>query len=238
MHALLAVSAYGKREIASTYHIDPSRVHVIPNGVDLHYRPILDTTAAQATLAREYALPPTYLLCVSRLDPHKNIVRLLEAYLTLRTEHGVTLPLVLVGGDHLPAYSQEVTQCIKRLQLTEHVIRAPFIREEHMPLVYSCASLLVFPSLHEGFGLPILEAFACHTPVVASRIPAFEEVAGDAALYVDPTSTASIVDGTIAALQDMTLRDRLIASGAKRVSQYSWDNATDAIFNIYRSLLT
>lgn len=238
MHALLAVSAYGKQEIAATYHIDSSRIHVIPNGVDPQYQPVTDAGVARATLAREYALPPEYLLCVSRLDPHKNIVRLLEAYRLLRTQHHVSLPLVLVGGDHLPEYSDEVRRTITRLNLNEHVIRAPFIHDAHMPLVYGCATLLLFPSLHEGFGLPILEAFACHTPVVASRIPAFEEIGGNAVHFIDPSSTEDIVRGTLAVLQDTAYRDQLITTGAGRVSHYSWDTAADTVFGIYRSLLT
>ncbi|MEK7647438.1 MAG: glycosyltransferase family 1 protein [Patescibacteria group bacterium] len=237
MDALLAVSAYGKREIASTYHIPESRIHVIPNGVDPQYRPLTDRAAAIATLQHEYALPSAYLLCVSRLDPHKNILRLLEAYATLRTQHNVQLPLVLVGGDHLPEYSQQVTKCIEQLHLTSHVIRAPFIKDEHMPLVYGCAELLVFPSLHEGFGLPILEAFACHTPVVASAIPAFHEVADDAALFVDPTSTQSIIDGILSSLHDDAPRASRVQRGAARAKDYSWDNAADTIFALYHSLL-
>lgn len=230
MTRIIAVSEYAKSEIMRLFHIAPTRVVCIPNALSSSF----STRIGSATA---YALPERYILGIGRFDPHKNIVRLLHAYKQAR-DMGLVEHLVLVGGRHLPSYSRTVEKTIHALQIDTYVHIAPFIEDDDLYRVYAGARAVCYPSLHEGFGLPLLEAMYANVPVATSNTTSLPEVAGDAALFFDPHDTHAIRDALIRIATDEDLRTQLIEKGKKRVANFSWDRSAQKLLELYRVLMT
>lgn len=231
---VIAVSEFGKEEIARYCKIAKERITVIPNAIDDTFtRDVSENVTL--VLKERYGIPSPYVLSVGRLDPHKNIVRLIEAYAAARAR-GVHEFLVLVGGRHLESYSRRVEERITELELNDVVYLAPFIPDADLALVYSGARALLYPSLHEGFGLPLLEAMACGIPVAASKSTSLPEIAGDAALLFDPENTESITESIVRITKDGVLRDIYIKRGYERVRDFSWDSSAAKLAQVYREL--
>lgn len=199
--AIIAISQFGKDGIVQTYGISPSRVHVVYDSLGEVF---LKTINANEAVLSKYNLTKPYILDVSRFDPHKNILRLIRAYHALVTKHNIPHSLVFVGGRHMPDYSAEVDALIKECNLEDKIIVTPFIADEDMPSIYAHAECMIFPSLYEGFGLPVIEAMAMRTPVVISDIDALLEVSGGFAEVVNPYNTDSIAKGI---LQTLDMKD-------------------------------
>ncbi len=231
MDCIIAVSRYAKEEIARSYCINPERITVIPNALPSHF---LQPTSNRRPASH---LPARYLLSVGRFDPHKNILRLVEAY-ALARKRGVLLPLVLIGGRHTPSYSDKVERAIERLDLTDKVICAPYISDEDLPGVYATAHALIYPSLHEGFGLPLLEAMATGIPIACANATALPETAGDAALLFNPGTIDDIACAIIRISEDVALRSQLVHSGTARVATFSWERSVEKLRALYRIVTT
>lgn len=231
VNAFIALSQFGRDGAIRQYGLPADRVHVVYNGVDERFfAPAQDDNA---TLDR-YGLPHAYLLCVSRFDPHKNILRLLEAYRQCVDAHPATEPLVFVGGRHLPDYSKKVDTAIDALNLQDRVVVAPFIDDQDLPAVYRQASLMVFPSLYEGFGLPAIEALAAGTPLVVSDSDSLREVTGGHAEFVNPYDSSSIAAGIIRA---RTAPSERRVAGTAFARTFSWKSHGDALAAVFRSVL-
>lgn len=226
MDAVIAVSEYARAEIARAYRLAPERVAVIPNALP---------TSFGGFSADPLALGEPYLLSVGRFDPHKNILRLLAAYAEAR-KAGVTERLVLLGGRHLPAYSRKVEATIRELDLESEVTIAPFIPDDALAGAYAHARAVIYPSLHEGFGLPLLEAMASGVPVAAAGATALPEVAGGAALLFDPRDARAMASAIARVLGDEALRADLIARGRTRVRAFSWEESASRLVALYRAL--
>lgn len=234
MGKVIACSEYGRQEIAKAFHLPLSRVAAVPLGVDPRFSPIpLDPEKERRLTELGFKRP--YVLSVGRLDPHKNIHRLVEAFGEIHTEFP-KVQLALVGGKHLPDYSQKVLDTIERYDIEQSVHLAPFIPEEDLPLVYSAAEAFVYPSVHEGFGLPILEAMACGTPVATGTLTASPETAGDAALLFNPLSVQEIAESLRTLLSNEEVSTDLITRGIAHAKKYSWDAMTQRVMDIYRKL--
>lgn len=171
----------------------------------------------QAEVQQKYQLPTQFILSVGTLEPRKNTLRLLEAYSGLAAEVQAQWPLLLVGGKGW--LTEEITAS---LQQSPNVRWLGYIPDEDMPSLYQCADIFAYISLFEGFGMPILEAMASGTAVITSDSSSMPEVAGDAAILVQPTSVASIQEGLGRLLQDAALRTRLSAEGRSRATQFNW----------------
>lgn len=237
MHHLTACSDSGRHEVIQTYHVRPEQVTRIYLGVDDIYTSSEPTHGAADRLERRYGVRAPYLLAVSRFDPHKNVLRLIGAYERVREIHP-TVQLVLVGGPHTTDYSEKVTQRIDALNKTHMSIRViPFVDEADMPLLYREASGLVYPSLHEGFGLPVLEAMACNTPVITSPVSSLPEVAGDAALYADPYSVQDLAETIHRLLSERSLQDTLRTTGQEQVKKFSWQHMVQETVELYDRIL-
>lgn len=238
MHLLTACSEFGRREIVSSYRIPPGRVCNIYLGVDSHYRPLPLSEASTTYLRERYNISTPYLLAVSRFDPHKNIDRLLAAYVEA-VATGVPMKLVLVGGRHTPKYSDAIEAAVAQINNahTGAVTVIPYVEDEDMPLLYNHAKALVYPSLHEGFGLPPLEAMACGTPVLSSNTSSLPEVVGGAALLFDPTSTVAIKNAIIT-FNAMSPHDivQMRTAGLAQSKKFSWDTMTRDTVQLYRDL--
>ncbi|MBI5885222.1 MAG: glycosyltransferase family 4 protein [Deltaproteobacteria bacterium] len=216
--SVITISNKSRDEISHLYDIAPERIAVTHLAADerLFYR----RSASEVAAARQrYGLPERFILYAASSLPHKNYERLLAAFKRVSVEdRGVTL---LLAGAR--SYGMEaIEEGIRRLGLSDRVVFSGWLPHEDLPAVYSASELLVFPSLYEGFGMPVLEAFACGVPVVCSNIAPLTEVASDAAVYVDPLDEADIAKGILSVLSYAGLRDRLIRDGLRRVAAFSW----------------
>ncbi len=222
---VIAVSDSTRRDLENYAKVPGERIEVIPNGADLSRFFPRDREAAKTELGARMGLPRDFLLYIARLEhPGKNHVRLLEAFSRLQGLTQRPYKLVLVGGRWNGA--EVIEAKVKELGLEKQVIFPGFVPNETLPFLYAAADLLVFPSLFEGFGIPLLEAMASGTPVCASNISSIPEVVGDAGLLFDPMEPAAIAFAIHRLLDDQELRERLIARGLARAPQFTWDQAS------------
>jgi len=220
---IITVSEFSRRRLLELTGVDENRVVVIPNGVGRQF--VAVDPERQAEVRRRLRLPSPYVLSVGSLEPRKNLPRLLEAWrqLSAKDRH---LSLVLVGA------SGQQFQSIDLTGNMPSVMTAGYVSDEDLPAVYSGAQLFVYPSLYEGFGLPVLEAMACGTPVVCSQITALAEVVQDAGLLVDPYDPAAISAGIRRVVEDESLRAGLRQRGLDRAREYTWDRAARATWQV------
>ncbi|MBC7315226.1 MAG: glycosyltransferase family 4 protein [Chloroflexi bacterium] len=169
------------------------------------------------------------------LQPRKNFVRLIRAYHLLRERHSIPHRLVIAGAKGW--LFEEIEETIRDLHLEEWVKVTGFIPDEDLPALYQGADLFAFPSLYEGFGIPVLEALACGTPVVTSNTSSMPEAAGDAALLVDPRDVEAIAEALWRLLEDASLRNALRARGFEQVRRFSWVASARTVCTIYRHLI-
>lgn len=232
--AIVTISHSSKNDIVKYYHVDPAKINVTHLGVDSKFRQIADQDQLLEVRAR-YGLDRPYILFVGALERMKNVPRLLEAFSLLR-EAGLCPRhnLVLLGPTGKGA--DEIRRTMARLSLADHVAFLGYVPKEDLPRLYNAADLLVLPSLYEGFGLPIVEAMACGTPIVASNTSSIPEVAADAALLFDPTDSSSLAKQIHRALSDVDLRQELIAAGLRRARQFTWESAARRTMEVCRSV--
>lgn len=210
--------------------LDPKRITVIHLGVSASFRPDGPTVSADAFSGAE-RLAGGYLLYNGGLRPRKNLRRLLKAYHQVCAEVPAP-PLVLAGK--MTAYGEELAAQARGMGIAEQVIFAGYVPDELLPALYRGATMLVYPSLYEGFGLQILEAMACGTPVITSNTSSMPEVAGDAALLVDPGSVPEIAAGLKQMLADDQLRRSLSQRGLARSRQFTWERTARETVAVYR----
>jgi glycosyltransferase involved in cell wall biosynthesis len=203
---VIAVSEFTASELRSLLGVPNRKIAVVPNGVGAPFRP--DGDAADGD----------YVLAVATVEPRKNLERVAEAVHARRAE------LRLVGG-----------QGWGNVRLAEHVARLGVVSNDELARLYRGARCLAYVPLYEGFGLPVLEAMASGTPVVASDIPALREVAGAAAVYVDPLDTDDIARGLAEAAER---RDELVDAGRERAAAFSWQRTAEETLEVYRGMLT
>lgn len=220
------------RDVVELLGVEPSRVRTVYPGVSPAFLAPGDRERDAASLSAKYRLPERYVLFVGSTHPRKNLARLLDAFARIRRD--VPHRLVLVGD---PGFGHaEVQERIAKLGLADSVALPGYVPDEDLPALYRCADALAFPSCWEGFGLPVVEAFATGCPVLTSDVSCLPEVAGDAAVLVDPTSSDSIADGLLRVLTDEGLRARLVAAGRERVKRFTWEKAAGEHLALYRSL--
>ena len=201
-HRILTVSEASKRDIMHFFDVAPEKIVVVYNAIDERFR----TAPSDEEVARvreRYQLDHGFVLYVGNIKPHKNLVRLIEAFDLLRRRGFEELKLLIIGDEisKLPA----LRRAVHTHKLHKHVRFLGYLPDETLAVLYRLAAVFVFPSLYEGFGLPPLEAMACGTPVVTSNVSSLPEVAGDAAVLVDPYDVESIVDGIERVLTDPAL---------------------------------
>jgi glycosyltransferase involved in cell wall biosynthesis len=211
---VLTISEFSKRSIAACYQVPAAKIAVayLAPAADLGTPP----AAAAAVLAR---LPPRFVLYPANFWPHKNHARLLEALALARDQHGVRIACVLTGARVAGGF--DPAPMVQRLQLHDQVVTLDYQSEAMLAALYRRATLLVFPSLFEGFGLPIVEAMAAGCPVASSDRTSLPEIGGDAAIYFDAASPASIADAIIMLWRDEARRHQLIGRGRERALRFS-----------------
>ncbi len=229
---IIAVSEATRRDLLERLPVPEKKVVVIYEAAAAEFRP-LPADQVAAAIAR-FQLAPGYLLFVGTFEPRKNLPTLLEAYARLRGRVDDLPPLVFAGRKGW--LFQEIFTTVARLDLARAVRFVERPRPEDLPALYCGASLLAMPSRYEGFGLPVLEAMQCGTPVVASNRAALPEVLGDAGVLVDPQDPAGIAGALERVLSDFALRADLRARGLARAARFSWARAARETLEQYRLL--
>lgn len=231
--ALIGVSEFGKREIIEWYGAPPEKVHAIYNGGGEDFR-VLDRAEAQRRIREGYGIPTPFILDVSRLEPHKNIDTLIRAYEILRRSSTLSQSLVILGARRFGA--EKTLTLAHASPFAGDIIFPDFVEQADLNALYAAADLFVFPSLNEGFGLPVVEAFASGTPVITSNVTALPEIAGDAAITVNPTDTAALAEAMRNVLSNATLRDELTQKGIARARVFTWKETARKTLGLYESL--
>ena len=230
---VITISESSARDIESLYGLPREHITVIPCGVSDDFRPVLDTIA-MTQLRGRLGLPTTrYILFLGGADPRKNHQALLKAY----ARRSVLLrdySLVLVGE---PVHRfADMRQTARACGLEDRTVWAGRQSVADLRLLYSHADLFVFPSLYEGFGMPVLEAMACGAPVITSNVTSLPEVVGDAAVLVNPEDPEELAEAILRVLENQTLREGLRAKGFERVRQFTWERAARRTLALYREL--
>jgi glycosyltransferase involved in cell wall biosynthesis len=233
--AVITVSHTSRQELIDTLHLPPEKVHAVYNGVGSHFRPCEDE-GQRDRLRKQYKLPSHYVLYVGTIEPRKNIRRLIAAFAQVQPHHA-EYHLVLVGANGW-LLNRALEEEAAAADLSGRLHYLGFVPSDDLPGIYSLATLLAFPSLHEGFGLPLLEAMACGTPVLTSDRSAMPEVSNGAAYLVDPESVEAIAAGLHELLDSAAQREWLIGLGYDRVQRFSWTRAAQETAAVYEQIMT
>jgi glycosyltransferase involved in cell wall biosynthesis len=224
-YRIFADSKYTLNEAVRILGIDPGKIHVCYPNCDSVYKPV-ENPEKLRMIRERYNLPSEYIFSPTSLSPRKNYERILDAFGSIHNQ--IKHHLVITGGQ-----SWRVKNLVKRInyEFNQRVQILGTIPQDHMPALYSLASFTIYPSLLEGFGLPVLEAFRCGCPVLTSSITSIPEVAGDAAYLVDPYDTDQISAGMMALAMDDALRQELILRGTRRAQTFSWEKSAGIILD-------
>jgi glycosyltransferase involved in cell wall biosynthesis len=223
---IVTVSEFSKQDIVECYGIEPDKIDVAYNGVNERFAPISEE--GQERIRAHYSNGNPYFMFVGSLHPRKNLARLFTAFDLFKSQTPSNVKLLIVGEKRW--WSEPIEQAYSQMRFKDEVVFAGRLSAEDLHLVTAAALASVYVSYFEGFGIPILEAFKCETPVITSNVTSMPEVADDAALLVDPFSEASIAEGMTEML-DENVRESLIERGRERVKVFSWDKAANAIWN-------
>lgn len=231
--AILTCSQASKRDIVELLDVSEDRVHVAYGAVDGRLGPV-PHDEAQHTLARRFGITMPFALFAGTIEPRKNVSGLLRAFARVAADTPHTL--VLVGG--MGWQPEPVEKTIRNLCLESRVRWLGYIpRHTDLALFYSAADAFVFPSFYEGFGLPVLEALACGCPVITSNVSALPEIAGDAAVYVDPNDVGDIAAKLLRVLVEQPFRESLKSLARAQAARLSWDDCARETLAVYRSLM-
>lgn len=229
---VITVSEASKRDILQYFHVPPEKIEVIYNGIDERFW--MPPAEEEIERVRErYQLTDRFVLYAGNIKPHKNLERLIEAFHQLR-RGGDDVKLLIIG-DEISKYAT-LRRAVHRHKLHKHVRFLGFVADQTLAVLYRLASVFVFPSLYEGFGLPPLEAMASGTPVVTSNVSSLPEVVGDAALLIDPYDPEAIAGAMRMVLNDEALRDHLRERGLARAREFSWQRSIARVRAIYEEV--
>jgi glycosyltransferase involved in cell wall biosynthesis len=225
---VLAVSEASRLDLMRYFGVAPERIVVTPEAADARFCP--QSADSLAAARREHGLPESYALYVGSNKPHKNLVGLVEAWAGIGG--GARGTRLVIAGHWDPRYPQ-ARQRSEQLGLTNVDFLGP-VADEDLPTLYAGALIFVFPSLYEGFGLPVLEAMACGTPVICSNNSSLPEVTGEAALLIDPLNTAELTQAMGQLVAESTLRQQMSEKGLAQAARFSWRATALATVDAYR----
>jgi glycosyltransferase involved in cell wall biosynthesis len=232
-NCILTVSEASKRDILHLFNVAPEKIVVVYNAIDSHFS-VTPSEEAVARVRERYQLDHRFVLYVGNIKPHKNLVRLIEAFDELRRGELDDLKLLIIGDQisKLPA----LRRAVHRHKIHKHVRFLGYLADDQLAILYRLASVFAFPSLYEGFGLPPLEAMASGTPVVTSNVSSLPEVVGGAAVLVDPYDVDAIVDGLRRVLTNPTLAAEMRQKGIERAREFSWERSVAKTWGVYQQI--
>ena len=230
---VIAISESTRQDLVERLRVPPDRVDVIYCGTDSMFRPL--EAEAVDHFRRERGLPEQFVLFVGTLEPRKNVELLIRAYARWRPGNSGAPKLVIAGARGW--YYEQIFRTAEAMGLTGDVLFPGYVAPEELPLLYNAAGLFVYPSLFEGFGLPVLEAMACGTPVICSNVSSLPEVAGDAALLVAPDDEGGLAETMLRAWEDRALRLDMAARGLSRARSFTWERTAFQTVQTYERAL-
>ena len=233
--AVITVSQSAKRDIVGLYGLNPDRVHVVHEAAAPAFRRVRDV-AELARVRQRYGLPDRFILCVGTVEPRKNLPMLIDAFAARRKDG--TLPHRLVCAGPYGWLSGDVEAQIDRLGMREAISFTGYLPFDDLPSLYTLAEMFVFPSIYEGFGLPVIEAMACGTPVVTGRVAALTEVTGGAVEQVERLDAESLGAAMVRLAASSARREALSALGLARAAVFSWRRAARETRDIYWRVVT
>lgn len=230
---ILTVSEYSKQDIAKTYSISPGKIDVVYNGAADAYRVL--SQEEKISVKQKYSAGEDYFLYVSALHPRKNVKRLLEAFDMMKESSGAGIKLVLVGPSYFK--NSEMMDVFEKMKHKKDVIFIGRLEVDDLCKITGAAFAMVYVSYFEGFGIPLVESMRCEVPVITSNVTSMPEVAGNAALLVNPFSVDSITEALLAIYQDSALRQNLIEKARLRKNVFTWDRTANLTWNAIEKTL-
>ena len=224
---IITDSEISRNDFLSLVNFPEEKVHVIHPGVDSAFRILPD----HAELKKQYILPSSYILHVGNNLRYMNVDGVLLTFQQL-VKRGFDISLVRVGD----RFTKKQEAFLEKADLQNRVMQLSAIPLENLVAIYNCADVMIYPALYAGFGLPPLEAMACGTPVICSNRGSLSEIAGDAALMVDPENQANMADATAQLLADRNLQQSYRLKGLQQAKIYSWDKTAAEVLSVYRSV--
>ena len=231
---LITVSNFEKNNITNYFKVEQKNLNAIYNGVNENFHTNY-SIEQKNQIKKKYKLPEHYFLHIGNRDPRKNTKRVLKAFHKYTKENCNRYELVLVGLNN--SKLESILSELNLLnELRNKIILTGYVIDEDLPIIFNMAQLFLFPSLREGFGIPIIEAMASGIPVITSNTSSMPEVAGNAAILVDPLKTKEIYHGMVKIMSNNIIRDELIINGLKRSRSFTWLKAALDVFNLYEQL--
>lgn len=233
---LIADSHHTAHDLTEQWQVAPERITVVQGAVDhAHFHPVTDMEQQRAVRDRYAIGERPFILALSRLEPRKNFVRMIEAFAIARQE--AVLPHRLIIGGSKGWLYDEIFRRVGELNLHEHVHFTGFVADADLPALYSAAEFFAYPSLYEGFGLPIVEALACGAPVLTANNSCLPEAGGPGALYIDAEDVHSISGGLVRLATDAALRGQLRVAGMHHAAHFTWERSARHLLEAYRRVL-
>lgn len=227
---IITVSQNTKDDLVEMFNYNPEKIKVIYNGVDSSYE-FIDNKKLISEIKYKYNTGENFLLYVGNIKPHKNLPVLLKALSNIDKQN----KLIIVGKRD-KAYN-EIFDIIDQYNLKDRIIFTGFVSDEDLISLYNAATVFVYPSLYEGFGLPPLEAMACGTPVITSNVSSLPEVVGDAAITIDPNNVNGLAEAINRVLGDEVLQNTMIKKGIERAKEFTWEKTARETIRVYEEVL-
>ncbi len=224
----LTISEFTKQEMTKILGIPSEKIRVVPMACSEQMKCITDTTCL-ARMKKKYHIGDDYILFVGNMNPRKNLKRIICAFDLLKERTNLPQQLVIAGEQGWKFDRGKVLEDVKH---REDILFTGFVQDEDMPALYSAAALFAFPTIYEGFGIPVIEAQSCGTPVVTSNSSALPEVVGDSAVLVDPLDPEDICRGMRLVLENRELAEQLMQKGAENVKRFSWGTSAQLLDEI------
>jgi glycosyltransferase involved in cell wall biosynthesis len=230
---IITVSHFEKKRMAGFFGMGDDKLRAVYNGVSTHFKPITDNTELER-IRKKYQLPERYFFHLGNTDPKKNTAGVIKAYADFRKQTGQDIPLVMLDFDRaeLLRMAQEAGDPL----VVAHIHLMGYVVNTDLPAIYSQCSVFLYPSLRESFGIPILEAMACGTPVITANTSSMPEISGGAAYLVDPFDSAQITKAMCELLDKPDLRNDLINKGYHQASLFTWEAMALQVFEIYQEI--
>lgn len=233
---IFTISEFSKREIIKYLGVDPAKITVVPCGTDTSlYRTGYTQEQIEAS-KKKYSIPEKYILYLGTIEPRKNIAMMFRAY-AKAVESDPTIPALVLAG-RKGWKDEEIYAVLEKLKLGDRVIMTGYVDQEDSPRIISGAEYFVFPSIYEGFGLPVLEAMSCGTPVITSDAASLPEVIGDCGIKVDPNDEADIANAMITMHQNPNMREKFSADALERAKQFTWAKAAQLLYEGCKELIS
>ncbi len=230
---IITVSKFTKGEIVELFNIPEEKIRVVYNGIAPIFQPIKDKIKIESIKAK-YNVKGPYLLFVGNIEPRKNLETLIHACVRLWNSTIYKYPLLVVG--HKDWFYKNVWEVVRKLKAEDAVIFTGVVDNDDLPFLYSGADVFVFPSLAEGFGIPVIEAMACGTPVIAANCTSLPEIVADAGLLVDPLNSEDLAESIHSVLSKISLRQKLIEKGIERAKIFSWERTAMETLGLYQEI--